>query len=310
MDSTKSGDTAIEVLQPLVACGWCDAALPRADTGAGYALAHCQACGAYTTVPQPSDDELDNAYGPWYRPAEGRFGRLGDGLLRFTRSRLARRVDQLSPPGPVLDVGAGDGTLVGALIARGRTALGLERHAHGEHIRAAELESIDGEWAAITMWHSLEHLRSAGTTAAHAADLLAPHGVLIVAAPNPDSLQARVFGRRWFGWDLPRHLVHLPADTLIAGLEARGLSVERVSHWRGGLIVFGWLQGLVKLLPGAPDLADAIRVPGARAQPLSSGRRIATIASAVLLWPLAAACGAGEAMLRRGGTIYVVARHG
>jgi hypothetical protein len=210
----------------------------------------------------------------------------------------------------VLDVGAGDGTLVGALMARGRTAVGLERHAQGEHIRAAELESIDGEWAAVTMWHSLEHLRSAGTAAAHATDLLAPDGLLIVAVPNAGSLQARVFGRRWFAWDLPRHLVHLPAATLIAGLETRGLRVERVSYWRGGMVVFGWLHGLVTLLPGTPDLYDVIRVPAARAQSLSPGPRIAIIASAIVLLPAAAACAAAEVLLRRGGTIYVEARRG
>jgi SAM-dependent methyltransferase len=293
-----------------MACGWCAAPLTPVGRRTGYTVKRCETCGAYTTAPSPTDAELDEAYGTWYRPADGRFGRVGDAILRRTRSHLARRVDDIAPPGRVLDVGAGDGTLVEALIARGRSALGLERSAQGEHMRVAELDSIDGDWAAITMWHSLEHLRSAGTAAEHAGGLLAPRGLLIVAVPNAASLQARAFGERWFGWDLPRHLIHLPAQTLIAGLEARGLSVERVSHWRGGLIVFGWLHGLVGLLPGAPDLYDAIRVPAARAEPMAVPRRIAIVATALVLLPLAAACGAAEVFLRRGGTIYVEARRG
>lgn len=261
-------------------------------------------------MPQPTDAELDAAYSGWYRPSGGRFGRFGDSLLRKTRSRLAARLDATAPPGRVLDVGAGDGALVKALLAKGRDAVGIEREPHGEHIRAAELESLDGEWAAITMWHSLEHLRNAGAAARRAASLLAPRGVLVVAVPNPGSVQARLFRERWLAWDLPRHVVHLPANTLIRGLEAQGLSVERVSYWRGGQVVFGWLHGLVGLLPGTPDLYDAIRVAPARSAPMSPPRRITVLAAAVVLLPVAALCAIGEVIARRGGTVYIEARRG
>ena len=43
----------------------------------------------------------------------------------------ARRIDKAAPPGRILDVGAGDGTLVAALRATGRDAIGLERSASG-----------------------------------------------------------------------------------------------------------------------------------------------------------------------------------
>jgi hypothetical protein len=138
--------------------------------------------------------------------------------------------------------------------------------------------------------------------------LLDRSGLLIVAVPNASSLQARLFGERWLGWDLPRHLVHLPAATLIAGLESRSLKVERVSYWRGGQTVFGWLHGLIALLPGMPDLYDAIRVPAARAQPLSAPGRLAIITAALALLPIAAACAATEVLLRQGGIVYVEAR--
>lgn len=308
MNSARSSNSVTEPVDPPAACGWCDAPLGSAPAGAEYTVARCTSCGAYTTVPQPTDAELDAAYAGWYRPSEGRFGRVGDGLLHFSRSRLAGRLDEIAPPGAVLDVGAGDGTLVRALLAEGRETVGIEREAQGQHIRAAELESIGGDWAAITMWHSLEHLRGAGGAIDHAAGLLAPRGVLIVAVPNPASLQARLFRERWLAWDLPRHVVHLPATTLIAGLERRGLRVERTSYWRGGQVVFGWLHGLVGLLPGAPDLYDAVRVAAARSAPVSPGRRAAILATAALLLPVAATCAAAEVLLRRGGTVYVEAR--
>ena len=95
----------------------------------------CARCGASTTDPRPSDAELQTAYAGWYRPESGRFAFPGDALLSRTRRILARRIDHIAPPGPVLDVGAGEGVLVDALRRRGRHAVGLERDAHGPNVR-------------------------------------------------------------------------------------------------------------------------------------------------------------------------------
>src|SRR5262249_21305574 len=154
--------------------------------------------------------ELELAYGSWYRPDQGRFAGVGDRLLRLLRGRLAGRLDRIAPPGPVLDVGAGDGALLDALGSVGRESLGLERHSTRLDVREIELAEVDGRFAAIVFWHSLEHLREAGTALESAARLLIPGGVVVIAMPNLDSLQARAFGDRWFALDLPRHLVHLP----------------------------------------------------------------------------------------------------
>jgi 2-polyprenyl-3-methyl-5-hydroxy-6-metoxy-1,4-benzoquinol methylase len=252
--------------------------------------------------------QLERSYGSWYRPDRGRFGGPGDRLLRRLRGRLAHRLDRIAPPGPILDVGAGDGALLDALSGVGREALGLERHSAREDVREADVAEIDGSWAAIVFWHSLEHLRDARTSLEEAAGRLEPDGVLVVAMPNSSSLQARVFGERWFALDLPRHLIHVPAAALLARLRELGLRPSRVSHSRGGQIVFGWLHGIVGTLPGTPDLYDAIRRPEARRAPLSRGRRAMVLGVAALALPVAGACAAFEVALRRGGTIYVEAR--
>lgn len=301
----QASPTAVHA--PAAACGWCGAEL-GADAERLAGRVRCARCAAATTHPAPSDRELERAYGAWYRPRAGRFTGPGDALLRRSRGALARRIDTIAPPGPVLDVGAGDGALLDALRASGREALGLERAASRPDVRDAELTEIGGGWAAIVLWHALEHLRDAGRALEHAAGILAPRGVVVIAMPNPDSLQARAFGDRWFALDLPRHLVHVPAPALLARLRDLGLSVERVSHLRGGQIVFGWLYGLVGSLPGRPDLYDAVRRPAARRRPLSPAARAGALAAGAVLLPVAAVCAAVEAGLRRGGTVYVEAR--
>ena len=271
-------------------CAWCGASPDGGGQLAGRTLS--AACGVATTDPWPTDAELDAAYAGPYRPAAGRFSGPGDALLRRTRARLGARIDRIAPPGPVLDVGAGVGALLADLRRRGREAVGLERAGDTEGVR------------------SVEHLREPGRSIDLAAAKLLPGGIVIVAVPNSASLQARAFGERWLALDLPRHLVHVTAAALLARLRAAGLRVERVSHLRGGQVLFGWLHGLVGSLPGHPDLYDAIRRPEARRGALSAARRAAILAAAVLALPLAAAGTALEVALRRGGSVYVEARRG
>ena len=289
------------------ACAWCSAPFDERSEALGGRM-RCAACGVSTTDPWPDDATLASAYADWYRPSSGRFSGPGDLLLRRTRGALAARLDRIAPPGPVLDVGSGDGVLLDALHDRGREAIGLERVSTRADVRAAELQEVDGSFAAIVLWHSLEHLRAPGAALAHAAKLLKAGGVLIVAVPNAASLQARLFGDSWLALDLPRHLVHVPASALLARLDELGLDVERVSYLRAGQVVFGWLHGLVGLLPGRPDLYDAIRRPRARRTGLAGRRRMLALAAGVLLLPLAVALSGVEAAVRRGGSVYVEAR--
>jgi SAM-dependent methyltransferase len=292
---------------PTVQCAWCDHRYDGTDehlTG----RVRCARCGVATTTPWPSDEQLGAAYADWYRPTSGRFSGLGDKVIRRTRSALADRLHRILPPGPVLDVGAGDGTLVEAFVRRGREAVGLEPYASGPHIRNAEVEEVDGSWSAVIFWHSLEHLRQPARALSHAATLLAPGGTLIVAVPNATSLQARAFGDRWLALDLPRHLVHLSPPALLAKIEGLGLRVERVSYLRGGQVVFGWVHGFVGQLPGHPDLYDAIRRSEARQASHGAGFRLYALAAAVAALPFALAATAVEVAARSGGTIYIEAR--
>ena len=130
--------------RPRVAnCVWCGAPLD----GSAVRLrgrTRCGACGAATTDPWPSEEQLQQAYGSWYRPESGRFALIGDPLLRRTRALLAGRLDRIAPPGPVLDVGAGEAVLIDGLRRRGREAVGLERNSRHKDVRDDPLERVEG----------------------------------------------------------------------------------------------------------------------------------------------------------------------
>ena len=113
----------------------------------------------------------------------------------------------------MLDVGAGDGSLLDALRSRGREAVGLERDGHRSDMRDEPIEAVEGDggWAAIVFWHSLEHLPDPRAADPRRRRGCSRRGACVcIAVPNADSLQARAFGDRWLHLDLPRHLVHLP----------------------------------------------------------------------------------------------------
>jgi 2-polyprenyl-3-methyl-5-hydroxy-6-metoxy-1,4-benzoquinol methylase len=96
---------------------------------------------------------------------------------------------------------------------------------------------------AITLWHTLEHLRDPWTLLARAAEQLAPGGVIVIATPNPAALQFKALGRLWAHVDAPRHLHLLPAAMLRERMRALGLGEELCTTRDPGSLgwnAFGW----------------------------------------------------------------------
>lgn len=220
---------------------------------------------------------------------------------------MAGRIDEVAPPGPVLDIGAGEGYLIDALAALGREASGLDRDSDHPRVSDLPLAEVQGEFAAIVLWHALEHLPDPKETVELAAARLSPGGVIVIAVPNYASLQARAFGDGWLHLDLPRHLTHLRADALKSGLAKAGLRPSASSGLKAGQLVIGWLQGLVSLLPGRPDLYQSLRRKSARRIEIGPAKRAYAIAAGVVGFPVAVACALVEQISGKPGTIYVEA---
>ena len=292
---------------PATECTWCGAALDG-RAARRFGRTGCPECGASTTDPRPDATALDEAYGDWYWPETGnRFSLVGDALLRRSRASMAARIDEVAPPGPILDVGAGEGTLIDALATRGRKVAGIDRQSGHPEVEEAELSSLEGPYSAIVFWHSLEHLPEPGEAIGQAARLLGTGGVVFIAVPNIGSRQAAAFGDDWLHLDLPRHLNHQTLSSLRSGLEARGFVVGQVSGTRGGQVVIGWLDGLVAKLPGRLSLYQSLRRKSARRIEVSPAKRTAAIAAGMILLPVAAFCAAIEIVTGRSGTVYLEA---
>lgn len=99
------------------------------------------------------------------------------------------------------------------------------------------------QYDVIALWQVVEHLPNPMDELAALAKHLAPNGVLVVAAPNPDSIQARALGRYWWHLDAPRHVTLIPPGTLVEHVRALGLRPELVTATDPGSLEWnrlGW----------------------------------------------------------------------
>jgi 2-polyprenyl-3-methyl-5-hydroxy-6-metoxy-1,4-benzoquinol methylase len=92
---------------------------------------------------------------------------------------------------------------------------------------AKTLAGLEEEFDVIALWHSIEHLPRPWEVIRQAARRLAPDGILLIAAPNPESSQMNVLREKWYHLDSPRHLYFLP-QSLVSSL-AREEGLEMLS---------------------------------------------------------------------------------
>jgi SAM-dependent methyltransferase len=200
-----------------------------ADGDKRYEIVTCSGCGFRFLNPRPRVQELWKYYqGGAYDPHRRRGGGVVSIIYRLLRplsvGYKAAQVSRGLKPGSLLDVGCGSGEFLCEMKRRGWRVLGIEQDEGAAQIaRAAGCEILVGDpletdlaqnrFDLITFWHSLEHLPFLKGAFAGICAHLAPAGRLVVALPNPDSLDARIYKSRWAAWDAPRHLYHFrPAD--------------------------------------------------------------------------------------------------
>jgi 2-polyprenyl-3-methyl-5-hydroxy-6-metoxy-1,4-benzoquinol methylase len=236
--------------------------LPPAGEGLVFAVVRCARCGLSYTNPRPTEHSISRFYPADYRPHR-----------RASKMRQSRRVSPLwsrvlgrpcserrgvlpwPGPGRLLDFGCGAGTFLKTMADQGWQVTGLDaavgavQHVREQHGLTALVGTLPhaelrpSSFDVVTMWHSLEHVHHPLAILREAHRLLIPGGKIIVATPNIESMPFRVFGRSWFGLDLPRHLTHFTPRTLSAMLQAAGFRPDPVRQMRHS----DWLRSSAKL---------------------------------------------------------------
>jgi len=151
--------------------------------------------------------------------------------------RKRRSIEQLKTSGRILDVGCGTGEFLNEMQKHGWQATGIEKdpraaefaeQRYGLTVSTADLIDThfqEQSFDVITFWHVLEHLPEPLSTLQLAKKMLKADGLMLIAAPNISSFDARFYRSHWVALDAPRHLHHLVPATLARVCQAAGLEM-------------------------------------------------------------------------------------
>ena len=306
-----------------VLCGTNSGIRAFASIEPDFKILICTDCRLGFTSPPPADSEIGKYYPEKYYGKENvRFNEFFEYLTRIFRKRRARVISRCTPVGRVLDVGCGRGLTLGYLKGMGYQAQGIElsdRAAwHARNVLGLDIETVEflkapcpnGEYNAVIFWHSFEHLRLPMESVDRARELLKPGGIICIAVPNFDSLQARWFGKYWFHLDIPRHYYHFSTRAVVEILSRRGFKVIQTDHFNFEQNPYGWLQSFYNQLGFENNFFYELlknknnRISEMLRHPFQT---LATLLLLPILLPLSFLLTFLETLVRRGGSIEVYA---
>jgi 2-polyprenyl-3-methyl-5-hydroxy-6-metoxy-1,4-benzoquinol methylase len=222
-----------------------------------FQLVRCSECGLLYQNPRPPLAEIGqyypNHYGSYDSAKAGLRARRG--MMRWIIQRgqfkRCRLIEQNVPartgtPRKLLDIGCASGLFLEAMQSYpGWQVEGVELNQAAAHATSARIgvpvfagpfeqaQYADGAFDAITLWDVLEHLHEPLASLREIRRILRPGGVLFVRVPNAASYVARMCGRYWSGYDLPRHMTLFTPRTLAQALGQAGFR-ERLCVFSSG----------------------------------------------------------------------------
>ena len=100
----------------------------------------------------------------------------------------------------------------------------------------------------IILWHVLEHMNDPKGTMKRLTTLLARRGTMVVAVPNFQSIEARIFKQFWFHVDIPWHKFHFSRMSMDWLARECGLRIMRTHTLCIEQGVYGLLQSALNAM--------------------------------------------------------------
>jgi len=201
--------------------------------GAHYPIVECLNCGLAYSRPRDADAVLKKMIAG---QSLERYLERASGKEKNFRHQLARIETLLGNKGSLLDLGCGVGLFcrvasqsdwkaVGydtwrEAVEYGRTHWKLELNV----LEANEWGKIEGEYDAVVLWDTIEHLNRPGKLLTDLKNKLKIGGILALSTPDYGSLSRRLLGSRWHFFER-HHLAFFSRKTLTTALTSRGYTV-------------------------------------------------------------------------------------
>jgi 2-polyprenyl-3-methyl-5-hydroxy-6-metoxy-1,4-benzoquinol methylase len=192
-------------------------------------------CGVVFLYPIPAN------LGAYYPPEYDNYAKLNtiEDLLAFFAYQETVKITQLQTykqGGRMLEIGPGYGGFAYRAKQIGfdveviemsadacrfmQETLGISAEVSDDPV--ASLEHA-GQYDVIALWHVIEHVPDPWTLLEQLPSHLLPGGIIMIAAPNPQAIHFRLFGKYWRALEAPRHLNLIPAHVIRDRLAAHGL---------------------------------------------------------------------------------------
>jgi SAM-dependent methyltransferase len=279
----------------------------------------CTRCGTYKLHPNPTQEQLRAAYNAgYYGATRKKFSAGAAALIEVVQRLRARWISQWVPrPGRILEVGCGNGNLLRFLQRLGYDVEGTEWSAESAHrippewnipVQVGDLADLplpENQYAAVILWHVLEHLPRPQLALAKIHRLLKQDGVVLLAVPNHDSRQSHRFGAHWFHLDPPRHLHGFRLASLRRLLAVTGYQIIRSGTFSADQGVYGFIQSQLNAWEFPRDRAYAVLK---RTSQVQFGKRLLDLALIGLLFPWGVGYNLMETLTGHGPVCTLVAR--
>jgi len=233
-----------------------------------FPMRECNACGLLYLSPRPTQESIMDYYPADYSPYRGAIQDEKLAIIRFMRrSKIVRHRQMVEKngvvhPGRLLDVGCSTGIFLDEMRSSGWDVQGVELNAGAaqyaqdrlqlsvlvDDLLQIDVQQVGGmaSFDAITLWNVLEHNFDPGAVLEQCWRLLKPDGIIAFTIPNWESIDRRLFGRYWIGFDTPRHLFVFPDKTLEEILNGQGFQVVENRCLFGGYYTF--IQSIFSVL--------------------------------------------------------------
>jgi 2-polyprenyl-3-methyl-5-hydroxy-6-metoxy-1,4-benzoquinol methylase len=209
-----------------------------------FQIVECESCGFKYTNPRPEVKDL----GKYYKSEEyvshsntkkGFINSTYQTVRKYTLLKKLQLISKFYKTGKILDIGCGTGEFLNTCKNAKWNTIGIEPDAdarkmaienYGLDVREeSELQNLQDEsFDIISMWHVLEHVPKLNERVQELSRLLKPNGLIIIAVPNCDSLDAKIYKEHWAAYDVPRHLYHFTPKDITALFQKHNMKVFRI----------------------------------------------------------------------------------
>jgi 2-polyprenyl-3-methyl-5-hydroxy-6-metoxy-1,4-benzoquinol methylase len=193
-----------------------------------FAIVKCKDCKILFTNPRPDAASLPAYYqSDDYISHTNKGNNLINLIYKIVRNFTIRSkysiITQKIKNGKILDVGCGTGDFLHYCQKKSWEVTGVEtnpiareltkekgiKNIYSSYQEIEENETFD----VITLWHVLEHIPDLTEAINTFKKSLKKDGLLVIALPNRDSLDALVYNENWAAYDVPRHLYHFNQES-------------------------------------------------------------------------------------------------